>query len=108
SRATGIRVGRRGFSSLWGEGRVDGVPVVLCKPQTYMNLSGRAVSSLAGRLGLPPERIWLIHDDLDLPAGRLRIRQGGGTGGHRGVRSVVEALGSSNCGRIRVGIGRPP
>lgn len=108
SRATGIKVGRRGFSSLWGQGRIDGVPVVLCKPQTYMNLSGRAVAPLASRLRLPPEAVWLIYDDLDLPPGRLRLRVGGGAGGHRGVRSVIDALGSQGFGRIRVGIGRPP
>lgn len=108
SRVTGIKVGRRGFSSLWGQGRVDGVAVALCKPQTYMNLSGRAVAPLAAHLGVGPERLWLIHDDLDLPVGRLRLRVGGGAGGHRGVRSVIEALGRQDFGRIRIGIGRPP
>ncbi|HEX6988272.1 MAG TPA: aminoacyl-tRNA hydrolase [Bacillota bacterium] len=108
SRVSGIKVGRRGYSSLWGQGRIDGIPVALCKPQTYMNLSGRAVAPLAARLGLVPGRIWLIHDDLDLPVGRLRLRLGGGSGGHRGVDSVIESLGTRAFGRIRVGIGRPP
>ncbi|REJ37851.1 MAG: aminoacyl-tRNA hydrolase [Bacillota bacterium] len=108
SRAAGIKVGQRGFSALWGQGRIDGVPVVLCKPQTYMNLSGRAVAPLAARLGLPPEAVWLVHDDLGPPPGRPRLRLGRGGRGHRGVRSVIAALGSRQVGRIRVGIGRPP
>ena len=108
SRATGIDAGRRGFSSLWGEGLYAGVAVILAKPLTYMNLSGRAVAALARRFGLEPRQIWLIHDDLDLEVGRLRVRRNGGAGGHRGVRSVMDALGSRDMGRIRVGIGRPP
>lgn len=81
--------------------------VVLFCPLTFMNLSGRAVKDLIKWLGLTPEEIILVHDDMDLNLGRLKLVQGGGSGGHRGVSSVLECLGSKEVPRLKVGIGRP-
>jgi peptidyl-tRNA hydrolase, PTH1 family len=92
-------------------GRAGGGPgtVYLAIPQTAMNHSGPMVRALAGRLGLTePRRLIVVHDELDLPAGRLKVKVGGGTAGHKGVRSIVEALGSADFVRVRIGIGKPP
>jgi peptidyl-tRNA hydrolase, PTH1 family len=86
---------------------LGGVPVLLLKPQTFMNLSGLAVGAWRERLALPAERMLLVHDDLDLPLGRLRVVCRAGAGGHRGVASIHEILGATDCPRVRVGIGRP-
>jgi peptidyl-tRNA hydrolase, PTH1 family len=82
--------------------------LLLAVPETYMNVSGQAVADLARRRRLRPERLLIIYDDLDLPLGRLRLRPGNGAGGHNGVRSVIEHLGTGAFPRLRVGIGRPP
>ena len=82
--------------------------VILLRPLTYMNASGDAVRPLVRRLGLAPADVVVVFDDMDLPPGRLRIRPGGSSGGHRGVASVVAALGTEAFPRVRVGIGRPP
>jgi PTH1 family peptidyl-tRNA hydrolase len=94
-----------GASVVWGEGRIADVPAVLAKPTTFMNASGEAVASL--RRVLVPEMVVVTFDDLDLPLGTVRVRGGGGTGGHRGVASIVEAIGPAFT-RVRIGIGRPP
>ena len=83
-------------------------PVLLVKPQTYMNLSGTAVREAAKFYKTPPAEIVVVHDDLDLPAGRLRIRERGGSGGHRGIESILTQLGSDEFVRVRFGVGRPP
>jgi len=87
--------------------RVSSVPVLLLKPQTFMNRSGAAVAGWLSRLCLSPAGLVVVHDDLDLPLGRLRIVTAAGAGGHRGVRSLQEALGTQDFARVRVGIGRP-
>ena len=87
--------------------RLSAVPVVLIKPQTYMNRSGAAVAAWLQRVGLPPTRLVVVHDELDLPLGRLRIAVGAGAGGHRGVRSIQDTLGTTEFPRVRLGIGRP-
>jgi peptidyl-tRNA hydrolase, PTH1 family len=89
------------------EGRFAGLLVLLAEPQTYMNRSGEALRALVERAALPPERVLVIHDDLDLPFRRLRIRTGGGAGGHKGIRSILEELGSEAFLRLKIGIGRP-
>ncbi len=94
--------------SLVGRARVDGRHVLLAKPQTYVNVSGTAVADLKRRHRVGVEDLFLIVDDLDLPLGRIRLRTRGTHGGHNGVRSVIEALGSEEFPRLRVGIGRPP
>jgi peptidyl-tRNA hydrolase, PTH1 family len=91
-----------------GEGKRDDKKVILAKPQTFMNLSGQAVSALARFYRVPVENLVVIHDDLDLPLGTLRIRPGGGAGGQKGVQSIIEQLGTPEFARIRFGIGRPP
>lgn len=88
-------------------GNIQGYRVLLAKPQTYMNLSGGAVQGLAAFYQIPPAQIMVIFDDLDLPVGTLRIRPKGGSGGHKGVTSIIQRLGTRDFPRIRVGIGRP-
>jgi PTH1 family peptidyl-tRNA hydrolase len=91
--------------AVWGEGRVADVPIVLAKPTTFMNASGDAVRAL--QHDVAPDTIIVVVDDLDLPLGRVRLRAGGGAGGHRGVASVIAAIGPAFV-RMRIGIGRPP
>jgi len=90
------------------EGRVAGVPVVLAKPKSYMNESGGPIVSISRFYKVPVERITVVHDELDLPFGTLRLKRGGGDGGHNGLRSASSALGSRDYARVRFGIGRPP
>ncbi len=82
-------------------------PVYLLEPLEFMNLSGRSVAALARFYKIPPEKILVVHDELDLPPGHIRIKKGGGHGGHNGLRDIVEKLGSKDFWRIRVGIGHP-
>lgn len=89
-------------------GRLSGRPVVLARPRCYMNESGRQVGPLAKFYSVPPGDIVVIHDDLDLDFGRIRLKQGGGEGGHNGLRSIATVLGSKDFKRVRFGIGRPP
>lgn len=90
------------------EGELKGLPVVLARPLTYMNLSGRAGLHLTRTLGIPVTDVVVVHDDSDLPLGRLRVRRGGSAGGHNGVRSLIASWQSPDFIRVRVGIGRPP
>ena len=90
------------------ETRLDGVPVVLVKPRAFMNESGGPVVAVARFYKVPVERISVVHDELDLPYGALRLKRGGGDGGHNGLRSVTAALGDKEYLRVRFGIGRPP
>lgn len=101
-------IGRKNFSGLTGEWRLDGDRHLLLKPQTFMNLSGRAVMQALQFHKLPPSRLIVVHDELDLPFGTVRLKQGGGHGGHNGLRSIMELLGRGDFIRLRVGIGRPP
>jgi PTH1 family peptidyl-tRNA hydrolase len=89
-------------------GRVAGRSVVLAKPRCYMNESGRQVGPLAKFYSVPPADIIVVHDELDLDFGRIRLKLGGGEGGHNGVRSVAAGLGTKDFQRVRIGIGRPP
>jgi PTH1 family peptidyl-tRNA hydrolase len=82
--------------------------LVLAKPQTYMNLSGQAVSALARYYKVPQENLLVVYDDVDLPLGTLRMRPGGGSAGQKGMQSIIERLGSQEFPRLRLGIGRPP
>jgi PTH1 family peptidyl-tRNA hydrolase len=90
------------------EGRLAGVPVTLAKPRTYMNLSGGPVAALSAFYKIPAERIVVVHDELDIPFGSVRIKVGGGDNGHNGLRSITQALGTNEYIRVRFGIGRPP
>jgi len=90
------------------EGRLAGASVVLTKPRSYMNESGGPVVAVARFYKVPVESIVIVHDDLDLEYGVLRLKRGGGDGGHNGLRSISAALGSKDYVRVRFGIGRPP
>jgi len=96
------------FEAMLARARIAGRDLWLAKPLTFMNESGRAVAAIARFYKLPPEAIFVAYDDLDLPAGKFRIRLGGGHGGHNGVRSIAERLGSASFVRLKFGIGRPP
>ncbi|MBC7358607.1 MAG: aminoacyl-tRNA hydrolase [Desulfacinum sp.] len=102
-----IPMQERKFPAHWGEGRIGSRKVVLVKPMTYMNRSGEAVGPILRYYRLPPEALLVVHDDLDLPLGRIRIARRGGTGGHRGVASIIQALGGGEFARLKLGIGRP-
>jgi len=91
-----------------GKVEITGHEVVLAKPRTFVNLSGNAAACLLDKLNCTSEELLVIHDDLDLPTGRLRIRLGGKSGGHRGVRSIIDRLGGEDFYRLRIGISRPP
>lgn len=103
----GVALSRKGLSSFWGEGRAHGRKLILAQPQIYMNLSGLAARSLMSYFDLPLERLVVVHDDLDLGAGCLKLATKGGAGGHKGVVSLLEHLHSGQFLRLRVGIGRP-
>lgn len=99
---------RRQNSSLVVEGWLGTEDLILAKPKTFMNSSGAAVASLASEYGIPPENLYVIYDDLNLDLGIIRIRRGGSAGGHKGVKSIIDSLGSQSFPRLRVGIGQPP
>ena len=90
------------------EGRLAEVPVTLARPRSYMNLSGRPVAALAAFYKIPPDRLVVIHDELDIPFGAVRLKLGGGDNGHNGLRSITQSLGTRDYYRVRFGIGRPP
>lgn len=104
----GITIAGRRFEARTGVGQVDGHKIIAALPQTYMNLSGRSVARVASYYRLDPGDIIVVYDDMDLDLGRIRIRPRGSDGGHRGIRSIIEELGSSDFTRLRIGIGRPP
>ena len=101
-----VRVKTKGFSALYGEGRIDGERVVLVKPQTYMNNSGEAVREIVAYYGIEPSRLIVVYDDIDLPVGDLRLREKGSAGTHNGMRSVIYQLQFDDFPRIRIGTGK--
>ena len=101
----GIEISKSKFHSLIGRGTIAGEKVILCKPQTYMNLSGTAARECAMYFDIPRENVIVIYDDLDLPIEAIRIRKSGGPGTHNGMKSVVQQLGITDFPRIRIGIG---
>ena len=103
----GIRIARSQFDALTGDGSISGRRIMLAKPQTYMNLSGGAVSGLLNFYKLEMDNLIVIHDDLDLPFETVRIKKGGGHGGNKGVMSIINQLGSPDFVRVRMGIGKP-
>lgn len=107
SHANGISLAKKSFSGLYGEGSRHGVRLLLLKPQTFMNLSGRSVAEALRFHKLSLSDLIVIHDDLDIPFGRIKLKEGGGHGGHNGLRSLVQELGGAGFARVRVGIGRP-
>jgi PTH1 family peptidyl-tRNA hydrolase len=103
----GLPLGRVMFKAVVTSGRIAGVKTGLARPLTFMNLSGQAVRPLLRWYRIALADLLVIYDDLDLPLGRMRLRQQGGSGGHKGIRSIIEALGTQDFPRLRVGIGRP-
>jgi len=107
ARTQGIRFDKKQGRARIGIGEVADSKVVIARPQTYMNSSGQSVSRLVRKFDINLADLLVIHDDLDLPLGKIRIRQGGGSGGHKGVDSIITCLGSQDFLRLRIGIGRP-
>ena len=103
----GARMDRRKFKGLIAEAQVGGQSAILVKPQTYYNLSGECVAAILGYYKISTERLIVVHDELDLEPGQLRLKLGGSDAGNRGVRSIAEALATPEFVRVRVGIGRP-
>ena len=103
-----IPIRTKRFKSLYGTGWIDFQQITLVKPITFMNRSGEAVKRVADFFRLKMDDLVIVHDDLDLPFGRLRFKQRGGDGGHQGIRSIIEGMGGNNFLRLKVGIGRPP
>lgn len=108
ARRQGSRVTDRAAKSLTGRIRLGDLEVIVAKPQTMMNLSGQALKALRSKYGVPLERTLVVHDELDLPFGRLRVRAGGSSAGNHGLDSIIAALGTKEFARIRIGIGKPP
>src|SRR4030042_5941742 len=102
-----IDLKQKSFNALWGKGKIANKIVLLAMPQTYMNLSGNAVRELLMFFKADINNLIVIHDDLDLPFGTIRLKTGGGNAGHKGLESIIENLGSSDFMRIRIGIGKP-
>jgi PTH1 family peptidyl-tRNA hydrolase len=106
ARLHGIPLKARRLAAL-GEGEINGTDVMLVKPRTYVNNSGHAVAAALRHTKVQPERVLIVYDELDLPAGRLRLKAKGGTAGHNGLKSISGVLGSTDFPRLRIGIGRP-
>ncbi|MHB1005797.1 MAG: aminoacyl-tRNA hydrolase [Chloroflexota bacterium] len=108
ARRLSINLTRQSYSAYVGGGFLGSEKVLLAKPQTYMNASGESVWPLLRYYGLSPADLVVVFDDMDLPFGRLRVRERGSAGGHRGMLSIIGSLGTEEFPRVRVGIGRPP
>ena len=104
----GVKTDRSRFKGLCGEGRIGQNRVLFVKPQTFMNLSGECIAAAAKYYKIPSSKILVICDDINLPVGRMRIRQSGSDGGQKGLRSIIEQLGTEDFVRIRIGIGEKP
>ena len=104
----GISVSKTKFQGLWGQGEVDGHKVVLLKPLTYMNLSGDSIGPLAGFFKIPADHVIVLCDDITQNPGKLRIRPSGSAGGHNGLKSIIQHLGTDQFPRIKVGVGQKP
>jgi PTH1 family peptidyl-tRNA hydrolase len=107
AKALSIPLVKRKFDTTFGRGFVDGVEIILVKPMAFMNLSGPPVRKIANYFKILCEDMLVIHDDIDLAFGRLKINEKGGDGGHKGVRSLMEAFGGGDFVRLRIGVGRP-
>jgi PTH1 family peptidyl-tRNA hydrolase len=107
ARIHSIRFDHRQCRARVGIGEVKGEKLLLAKPGTFVNLSGKSVACLVHKHHIPLSNLLVIHDDLDLPLGKIRLRRSGSSGGHKGMNSIISALGSEDFPRIRVGIGRP-
>jgi PTH1 family peptidyl-tRNA hydrolase len=104
----GCKVDKGKFQGLYGQTTYGSRKLFLLKPQTFMNLSGRSILQLSAYFSIPPQRIIVIFDDISLPPGRLRVRADGSAGGHNGIKSVIQELGSQDFPRVKVGVGAKP
>ncbi len=102
------KIDRAKFQGLYGQTVVNGKKLYLLKPQTYMNLSGRSVLQLSAYFSIPPQRIIVLFDDISLAPGRLRVRADGSAGGHNGIKSIINELGSQDFPRVKIGVGAKP
>ena len=102
------KIDKAKFQGLYGQTSYNGLKLILLKPQTFMNLSGRSVLQLSAYFQIPPEKIIVLFDDISLPPGRLRIRSEGSAGGHNGIKSIIAELGSQDFPRIKIGVGAKP
>lgn len=102
-----VPVNRNKFDADFGRGKIEGVDAVLLKPLAYMNRSGRPISRMADFFRTPLDRLLVIHDDIDLAYGQIKIKAKGGHGGHNGLRSIIDAVGCGDFPRLKIGIGRP-
>jgi len=107
ARRHGVKVRKKRYYSRVGEGVINNVPVALAKPDCFMNISGRAVEALLEGFNLGVEDIIIVHDDIDIASGKIKVKHGGGDAGHKGIGSVIGRLGTGEFTRIRVGVGRP-
>jgi len=104
--AYAISVSKRKFNLVYGTGTIEGVEVILAKPQSFMNRSGLPIFSLAGFYKILSKDLLIIHDDIDLTIGRIKIKEKGGHGGHKGLKSIIDTCGSGDFARLRIGVGR--
>ena len=104
----GCKVDKGKFQGLYGQCTYEGRKLLLLKPQTYMNLSGRSVLQLSAYFSIPPQRIIVLFDDISLAPGRLRVRPDGSAGGHNGIKSIISELGSQDFPRVKIGVGAKP
>jgi len=107
SEAFSIAFAKRKFDTRFGIGSVDGIKVILAKPMAFMNRSGPQIQKIAGYFRILCEDMLVVHDDIDLAFGKIKIKEKGGDGGHRGIRSLIDAFGGGDFVRLRIGVGRP-
>lgn len=103
----GVAFNKSKFEAVYAEGRIGTEKIILIKPQTYMNLSGRSVRPWMDYYNLTEEDIVVVYDDMDLPPGKIRLRQKGSAGGHNGLKSIIQHLGTQEFNRVKIGVGRP-
>lgn len=108
SEKLGCKLNKAKFQGLYGQVQYGGKKLYLLKPQTFMNLSGRSVLQLSAYYNIPPQRIIVLFDDISLPPGRLRVRAEGSAGGHNGIKSIINELGSQDFPRVKIGVGAKP
>ena len=108
SESLNCKVDKSKFQGLYGQTVYDGKKLYLLKPQTYMNLSGRSILQLSSYFNIPPQRIIVLFDDISLAPGFLRIRPNGSAGGHNGIKSIIQELGSQDFPRVKIGVGAKP
>lgn len=104
----GCKIDKGKFQGLYGQASYNGCKLFLLKPQTFMNLSGRSVLQLSAYYNIPPQRIIVMFDDISLEPGRLRVRGDGSAGGHNGIKSIIQELGSQEFPRVKIGVGAKP